>query len=172
MAARAIVGLILGILFVPVIFILLKTIGDSDAFQYLFWSLFQGYFTEFAVEWTQAGGASMVAPIMPSMTYPYSLVEGFGAGWLLTEFVPMYLPGLVTWAIIGMWAGAIERSAGRGIGVGVGIWLGWLIIETIYMAVTSTLGYFVDAVLAQLLTLLVVILIAAIFGAMTRSEEI
>jgi hypothetical protein len=172
MAARAIVGIILGILFAPVIFILLTTISYSSEFANWFWSLFQGNFTDFAMDWVYAGGASMVAPLMPSMTYLYSLIEGFGAGSLLTQFLPNYLPGLVTWTIIGMWAGAIERSAGRGIGVGAGIWLGWLIIELVFSAVKGLIGIFIDVLLAQLLTLLVVILVAAIFGAMTRSEEL
>jgi hypothetical protein len=171
MAARAIVGIVLGILFAPVIFILLTTISYSSEFANWFWSLFQGDFTNFAISWIYAGGSSMVAPIMPSI-YPYSLIEGFGAGSLLTQFLPSYLPGLVTWAIMGMWAGAIERSAGRGIGVGAGIWLGMLIIEIIFSIIVGSIGLFVDVLLAELLTLLVVILVAAIFGAMTRSEEI
>jgi len=171
MAARAIVGIALGILFVPVICILLTTLTYYTVFSNWFWSLLQGDFANFAETWILAGRASMVAPIISSTKFPISLVYGFGSGSLLTEFLPLYLPGLVTWAIMGAWAGAIERSAKRGIGVGAGIWLGWLIIEIIYMAVVGALTLALDWLLGELLTLAVVIVVAAIFGAMTKSEE-
>ena len=109
---------------------------------------------------------------MPSGMFPNSLIEGFGPGSLLAGFIPMYIAGLVTWGITGVWAGAIERSAGRGIGVGVGIWLGWMIIELISLAVMNLIGFFLNYLLAQLFTAIIVIVVAAIFGAMTRSEEI
>ena len=172
MAKRAIVGIVLGILFTPVVCILLITLTYYTVFSNWFWSLLQGDFINFAETWVLAGRASMVAPIFSSTSFPVSIVYGFGEGSLLTEFLPLYLAGLATWVIVGMWAGAIERNAGRGVGIGAGIWLGWLIIELVYMAIIGTIGLFVDWVLAQLLTLLVVILVAAIFGAMTRSEEI
>ena len=172
MAARAIIGIALGILFAPVIWMLLASIASAGYFASWFWSLFGGNFGYFMGQWINAGMKSMVAPIMPSGMFPNSLIEGFGPGSLLAGFIPMYIAGLVTWGITGVWAGAIERSAGRGIGVGVGIWLGWMIIELISLAVMNLIGFFLNYLLAQLFTAIIVIVVAAIFGAMTRSEEI
>jgi len=177
MAARAIVGIILGILFTPVIFILLTTISYSSEFANWFWSLLNGNLTGFMSQWVNDGMNSMVAPILPSLLFQNSLIEGIftsaimPSASLLAGFLPSYLAGLITWTIVGVWAGAVERSAKRAISVGAGVWLGWLIIELIFLAVTDMVGLFFNWLLAQLLTLMVVILIAAIFGAMTRSEE-
>jgi hypothetical protein len=178
MAARAIVGIALGILFAPVIYILLQTLSYYTAFSGWFGSLLNGDFTTFFSNWILGGVWSMQAPIMSSASFPVSMIWGFGpTGSLLSAWLPMYLAGLVTWTIIGAWAGAIERSAGRGIGVGVGIWLGWLIIEIIVMALGGItfylpgISYLVEYLLANLLTVIVVIVVAAIFGAMTKSEE-
>lgn len=177
MAARAIVGIALGILFAPVIYILLITISYSTFFSSWLSSLIHGDFTSFFGLWVYGGTYSMQAPIMSSTTFPISMIWGFGPGSLLSVWLPIYIAGLVTWTIIGAWAGAIERSAGKGIGVGVGIWLGWLIIELIVMAmggifmILPDISYFLDYLLADLLTVIVVIVVAAIFGAMTKSEE-
>jgi ABC-type glycerol-3-phosphate transport system permease component len=175
MAARTIVGIVLGILFVPVIWIFLTTIASPssiNSFQYWVWSLLEGNFTSFLGQWVDAGMRSMVVPLMPSGMFPNSLIEGFGPGSLLAGFIPMYKAGLITWVVIGMWVGAIERRADRAIGAGVGIWLGWLIIELVFLAVQGTVASFLDWLLAQLLTLIIVIVVAIIFGAMTKSEKI
>jgi hypothetical protein len=166
------VGIALGMLFAPVIYLLLATIQTPTIFSNWFWSLAHGDFTTFLTSWVNAGYQSMEAPIVSSVIFPNSLISGFGPGSLLASWLPTYLAGIITWMIVGVWAGAIERSAGRGIGVGVGIWLGWLIIEIIYFLVVGAFALFFESLLADLLTVIVVIVVAAIFGAMTRSEEI
>ena len=170
MAARAIIGIALGIIFAPVIFLLIYSVGQPTAFSTWFWSMMSDIST-FFTNWMGYGAQSMAAPIMQNALFPNSLIEGFGAGSLLTGFLPAYAPALVTWTILGAWAGAIERSPGRGVGVGAGIWIGWLIIEVIYMLIYGLTAFLVDALIAQLLTLIVVILVALVFGAMTKSEE-
>lgn len=171
MAARAIVGIALGILFVPVIWMLLISITVSGYVAFWFWSLFQGNFNNFLLMYVTGGMQSMSAPIMPGLSFPHSLIEGFGTDSFFTGFLHTYLAALVTWTIIGAWAGAIERSAVRGIGVGAGIWLGWLIIEMIYELALGSFSFFLTLLVAQLLTVIVVIVVAAIFGAMTKSSE-
>jgi len=187
MAARAIVGIALGFLFAPVIYILLFLNGIL--FQQWFWILFKdGNFTDFAMTWAALGVNSTIAPIWgPSATTigDNSLINGIGPGSLLAGFLPLFGVTLVTWAIIGVWAGAIERSPGRGIGVGIGCWIGWLIVALILWFVNpviagtefqkgmlslgiDNIGYLI---LSQVLTAVVVIAVAAIFGALTKSEE-
>jgi hypothetical protein len=179
MAARAIVGILLGILFVPVLFLILLSIGDFNVFSNWIWQVttnLQG----FLYGWMTAGIQSTVAPLLGTN----SLIEGFGTGTLLEGFLPLFAGSLVTWAVVGMWAGAIERSPGRGIGVGVGVWLAWLIIMLIGMYMIPEIALFlaglflslgfltvIDLLLAMLLPLIVVIVVAVIFGAMTKSEE-
>ena len=172
MAARAIIGIAIGILFAPIIYMLLFGIAFIGSgwtpFSEWWWTLFgSGDFMTWINDWMMWGQLSMVAPIMGAG----GLIEGFGAGALLTDFAAFYAPALFTWAIVGMWAGAIERSPGRGIGVAVGVWLGWFIIILIMMLIGGGIGGLVDFLLASLLTLIVAILAGLVFGAMTKSEE-
>lgn len=173
MAARAIVGILLGILFAPVLFLLLASIGDNTAFATWFWSMTSDL-TSFLTGWMGAGVESGIAPLFQSLSYPNGLIEAFGPGVsLLSNWIPTYAPALITWVVIGAWAGSVERSAGRGIGVGIGIWLGWLIIGIIGGLVMPLVinPIILDVILGMLLTAIVVIIVAAIFGAMTKSEE-
>jgi hypothetical protein len=180
MAARAIIGILLGILMVPIIWMILYSIWFAGLFTGLgapvlytpfsdwFWSLFgYGDFVGFLDKFVTAGQGALIAPLWGSG----SLIEGFGAGALLTDWLPMYTPALLSFGIAGMWAGAIERSAGRGIGVAVGIWAGWIIIIIIMMFINGMASAILSLLEASLLTLIVAILAAAIFGAMTKSEE-
>ena len=172
MAARAIVGIALGMLFAPIAWMLLvsinQTMGSPNVFSDWWWTLFgSGDFTGWIQSYLLYGTISMYAPL----TGATSLIEGFGGGSLLTIFWPLWGAACVTWVIVGMWAGAIERSPGRGIGVGAGIWLGWVIIEVIYAAILGTIGTIGTMLLNQVLTLILVIIVAAVFGAMTKSEE-
>ncbi|NVM56305.1 MAG: hypothetical protein HWN66_21590, partial [Candidatus Helarchaeota archaeon] len=75
------------------------------------------------------------------------------------------------WTVMGMWAGAIERNPMRGLGVGAGIWLGWFILELIYLAITGFINLFLGFFLIQWFSLIIVILAAVVFGALTKSEE-
>ena len=172
MAARAIVGILIGILFAPVIYILLMSIATPTAFSTWFWSMLSD-FTGFITTWMNSGIDSTVAPLISYGAYTgTSLIDGFGPTYgLLAEWLPTYAPALITWTVIGAWSGAIERSAGRGIGVGVGCWLGWLIIGVIGVLLIGLPIAILDLIIAQLMTVIVVIVVAAIFGAMTKSEE-
>lgn len=155
MAKRAIIGIALGILFAPVIYMMLSGL-------FMMWiSIITVDFTSFAQFYALTGGMSMTAPII-------SVIDG---SLTFDLFMSVYILGMFTWVIIGMWAGAIERSAGRGVGVAAGIWLGWLIIELIMMAIMGGLSVFLDMILETFYTLLIAILVAAIFGAITKSEE-
>jgi hypothetical protein len=180
MAARAIIGILLGILFVPVIYMLLWSYGSylGTDFATWFWKLFgDGNFVGFMEQWVQTGAMSTVAPLIG----PAGLITAFGAGSsLLGSYIPFFGVTLAIWAMVGAWSGAIERSPGRGIGVAVGIWLGWFIITLIMyfidvnmVVLMSIFGIstVMDLILGQLLPLIVGILVAAIFGAMTKSEE-
>ncbi|HUX98923.1 MAG TPA: hypothetical protein VMV49_05175 [Candidatus Deferrimicrobium sp.] len=177
MAARAIIGILLGILFLPVFYLLLYASGSN--FSSWFWTLFgSGDFMGFMEGWMQAGALSTIAPLVGT----YGLIPALGAGSsLLGMYLPMFGTTFAVWAMIGAWSGAIERSAGRGIGVAVGIWLGWFIITMILyfvdpiMPVALLVMYMIpnimQLILAQILPLIMAILVAAIFGAMTKSEE-
>jgi hypothetical protein len=197
MAARAIIGIAIGFLFAPVIFLLLYTNAMMPtSFSSWFWSLFHDAdFTGFATTWASAGISSTFAPLWgPTATYigNNSLISGFGAGSLLGTtgpmfpgFLPAWGPGMIVWAIVGVWAGAIERSPGRAIGVGVGCWLGWLIVAILLWFINPTISMIpfqtilgmegittiLLLILTPILTVVVVIVVAAIFGALTKSEE-
>ena len=167
MAARAIIGIALGILFAPIIAMLLLTIGYSYTFSSFFWGLFGGDFMGGLNLYLYSGLIAMEAPIIGSG----GLIDGLGSGSLLTDFLPNYLPSLFTFGILGMWAGAIERSPGRGAGVAAGIWIGWMIIGIIFFLVVGVAAIIVDWLLACLLTLIVAVLAGVIVGVMTKSEE-
>ncbi|MHA1276578.1 MAG: hypothetical protein ACTSQ8_05280 [Candidatus Helarchaeota archaeon] len=155
MAARAIVGIALGIFFAPIIYMLLTG-------TFMTWiGLITVDFNSWGSMWLSYGSMSMTAPI----TYVITGVMSFDL------FMSTFALTMFTWVIIGMWAGAIERSAGRGIGVAAGIWLGWMIINLIIMAATGTISLFLGMLEATFYTLIIVILVAAIFGAITKSEE-
>ena len=173
MAARAIVGILLGILFAPVLFLLLASIGNNTLLANWFWSMTSD-FTLFITSWMGAGVNSGIAPLFQSLSYPNGLIEAFGPSVsLFSNWIPTYAPAIITWVVMGAWAGSIERSPGRGIGVGIGIWLGWLIIAIIGGFIMPLVfnPLILDVVLGMLLTAIVVIIVAAIFGAMTKSEE-
>ncbi|NVM29045.1 MAG: hypothetical protein HWN65_09380 [Candidatus Helarchaeota archaeon] len=176
MAARAIIGILLGVLFAPVVYLLLVSIGDPTAFSNWFWSMTSDFNT-FLSSWVNAGVNSTIAPLATTVSHPYSLILGFGPTYgILSEWIPTYAPALITWALVGAWAGAIERSAGRGLGVGIGCWLGWLIIGLLVFFIAPTIIVplivgFVDLLLGMLMTAIVVLVVAVIFGAMTKSEE-
>ena len=155
MAARAIVGIALGMLFLPVIFLFL----DGG-----FWTWITSItvdFNGFLMIYANAGTNTLVIP----------LIDLFTPALTLPDFLYYYAFSIITWAIIGMWAGAIERSAGRGIGVAVGIWLGWLIIQIIIVAILGFISLFLTAIIAEWFALVIAIIFAAIFGAITKSEE-
>lgn len=79
---------------------------------------------------------------------------------------------MVVCIVIGMWAGAIERSPGRGIGVGVGIWLGWFIIALIFvLAMGGDIVLFLNGLVDAWFGVVLIIVAAAVFGAITKSEE-
>jgi len=154
MAARAIVGIALGMLFLPVIFLFLNGI---------FWPWITSItidFNTFLSTYIGAGGATMEIDLIGLFTI-----------YNLPMWLSVFAVNIVIWAIIGMWAGAVERSAGRGIGVAVGIWLGWLIIELIMMAISGFIVFFLDMLMVQWFSVVIAIIFAAIFGAITKSEE-
>jgi hypothetical protein len=158
MAARAIVGIALGMLFLPVIYL----------FAYgSFWPWITSIadFNPFLVSYIGSGVTTMIIP----------LIGLFDGTYTIDVFLMVFAISIMAWTIIGMWAGAIERSPGRGIGVAVGIWLGWLIIQIIVMVIDPTIlgpiTGFLDYILAEWFALVIAIIFAAIFGAMTKSEE-
>jgi hypothetical protein len=159
MAARAIVGIALGIFFAPILYFLLNG-------TFMTWlGLITVDFNSWGYMWLTGGAASMAAPITGVITGAISFSN------FLDPTLWPYIFAMFTWIIIGMWAGSIERSAGRGVGVAAGIWLGWMIITLILMAVAGTIGLFLAFLEATFFTLLLAIIMAALFGAITKSEE-
>ena len=154
MAARAIVGIALGMLFLPVILLFM------DGALWFWLTSITTNFNFFLNFYVTFGSYAMTVPLIDLFT---------------TDTLPMWLAAyalpIICWAIIGMWSGAVERSAGRGIGVAVGIWLGWLIVELIVMAIGGGIAFFLDALIAQWFAVVIAIIFAAIFGAITKSEE-
>jgi len=155
MAARAIVGIALGMLFLPVIVLFL----DGS-----FW----GWITSITVNFNVFLNTYLV---FGATTLTIPLITLFGPALNLSTFLFVYAVPMVAWAIIGMWAGAIERSAGRGIGVAVGVWLGWLIIELIMLAIEGFIALFLNLLIEQWFSVVIAIIFAAIIGAVTKSEE-
>jgi hypothetical protein len=155
LAGRAIAGIALGMLFLPVI--LIFSFGS-------FWPWITSItvdFNAFIMTYVGAGMGALNVPLLDLFTPLYTI----------NTWLAAFAISIIAWAIIGMWAGAIERSAGRGIGVAVGIWLGWLIIQIIYLAVMGIIAVFLNALLAEWFSLVIAIIFAAIFGAITKSEE-
>jgi len=167
MAARAIVGIALGMLFAPVIYLLVigaqfPAFFSTPETYFLNWITgITTDFNNFLMSYASAGMFALQVPLISL----FSPLLGLG------QWLSWFIAGMITWAIIGMWAGAIERSAGRGIGVAVGVWLGWIIIELIFMAVTGSIALFLAALLDQWFGVVIAIIFAAIFGAITKSEE-
>lgn len=163
MAARAIVGIALGIFFAPILYFLATGV-------LMLWFQSISNIQLWTIAWMAGGLTSAYAPMM-------GLFDG---SITIDLFLMLFAVGMIVWIMIGMWAGAIERSAKRGIGVALGVWLGWLIIGIIglYMipevaAALLLLGItdIVSLLLGMLWNLILVILIAAMFGAITKSEE-
>jgi hypothetical protein len=172
MAARAIVGIALGMLFLPVIWLLLVAsqfpiipLPLSPGPDLTFWNWITSIttnFNGFLTSYLAAGMGALTTPLITLFVLP---------GMTIANYLSWFAAGIITWAIIGMWAGAVERSAGRGIGVAVGIWLGWVIIEIIYWAISGSLTILIAAIMDQWFGLVIAIIAAAIFGAITKSEE-
>lgn len=192
MAGRAIAGIGLGIVFLPLLALLMTGFGISQFAT----QLFSGQFIDAMAMYATAGINSMIAPLFGANHV--SVIEGLGADPLfMWGFFTFFSGALVIWAVAGLWAGAIERSPTRGLLVGLGIWLGWLIITLIFWFVNpvfmsipgndfQTMMVFaldpmfysggaaigiIDLLLAQILTLIVVVVVAALAGAITKSEE-
>ncbi len=161
MAARAIVGIALGIFFAPIIYMLLSG-------TFMTWiGLITSDFNAWGMGWIYGNPI----PALPAefMTAPITIVI---TGVMdFNTFMSTFALVMFTWIIIGMWAGSIERSAGRGVGVAAGIWLGWLIIYVIVLAVMGGLGGILTMLEWTFFTLILAIIMAALFGAITKSEE-
>ncbi|MDD1777432.1 MAG: hypothetical protein LUQ65_04625 [Candidatus Helarchaeota archaeon] len=153
MAARAIIGIALGMLFLPIIYMFLDGIFWT-------WLTYYDNFEYFLKFFTGNSAYAMTIPLIDLFT---------------TDTLPTWLStygfGIICWAIMGIWAGAIERSVKRGIGVVAGIWLGWLIIRIIILAIGNLLSLVPLALLMFWFALVIGIIFAAIFGAITKSEE-
>jgi hypothetical protein len=168
MAARAIVGIALGILFAPVLYLFLTSLQPGVTM-----AVIDTTFTDWLLSYTDFTGSFLTGYINAGqMCVMGDLITLFAPGVGLATWLAWFGPGLMCWAIIGMWAGAIERSPGRGIGVGIGAWLGWALISMIYLLIlgapiTIALGAFITG----WFTAVVVVIFAAIFGAITKSEE-
>jgi hypothetical protein len=157
MAGRAIAGIALGMLFLPVIVLFLN--GN-----------FYTWITSITVDFNTFLNGYLFAGVGLTGALTVDLISLF-----TTTTLPIWLSvfaiNIIAWVIIGMWSGAVERSAGRGIGVAVGIWLGWLIIELIMMAISGAISLFLNFVMIQWFSVVIAIIFAAIFGAITKSEE-
>jgi hypothetical protein len=167
MAARAIVGIALGMLFLPVIVLFLN--GDFYTWITSITSNFNGFLNQYI---TAGIGTPILFPT-PSVdgALTVDLIGLFTIPlYTLSVWLPIFAINIIAWVIIGMWAGAVERSAGRGIGVAVGIWLGWIIIEVIMMAMAGLIGIILSLIMVQWFSLVIAIIFAAIFGAITKSE--
>ncbi|MHA1263844.1 MAG: hypothetical protein ACTSRS_01290 [Candidatus Helarchaeota archaeon] len=169
MAARAIVGIALGMLFAPVLYIFLTSLQPGvlyatvdTTFTDWFLSITSDFTGSFLSGYITAGQSMMMC----------DLITLFSPATGLATWLAWFGPAIMTWVVVGMWAGAIERSPGRGIGVGIGCWLGWALVSMIYLLIlgapiTLALGAFLTGWFAAV----IVIVVAAIFGAITKSEE-
>ncbi|TFG04427.1 MAG: hypothetical protein EU536_04665 [Promethearchaeota archaeon] len=158
-AARAIIGIALGMLFAPVLYLLLISFGTTGFTDWFF--LITTDFTTFLTSYVAVGSACMTVPLIALFT-TYTLGTWLG----------FFGVSMVVCIVIGMWAGAIERSPGRGIGVGVGIWLGWFIIALIFvLAMGGDIVLFLNGLVDAWFGVVLIIVAAAVFGAITKSEE-
>ncbi len=183
MAARAIVGILLGIIFAPVLWLVLiiypamlsvssiigfpefiSLVPESIPVDFSTWllSITSDFTGAFLTGYINAGMLSLNAPLIDIFVGPTVTIS---------NWIPLFGAACITWIVVGIWAGAIERSPGRGIGVGIGVWLGWLIIEIIWLAINGLIGLIGLLLYWQWFTAVLVIATAAIFGAITKSEE-
>ena len=166
MAARAIVGILLGILAVPILWLMMVSsqFPLMETANPALWSWMTSITTDFNLFLNTYIASGIGALQLPLITL-------FSPAITISQWLSWFAAAMIVWLIIGMWAGAIERSPGRAIGVAVGVWLGWLIIEIIWLAMMGGLGLILAAILDQWFALVIAIIAAAVVGAMCKSEE-